>query len=51
MMTDIPIPPWLDLSEITVPVAKNSDGIITIGAKITLGEHYVEYIAGPSTGR
>lgn len=42
--TDIPIPPWLNISQIKIPVGKTQDGTVTMGMKMTLGEHYVQYV-------
>ncbi|CAO3433897.1 hypothetical protein [Azospirillum endophyticum] len=42
--TDVPIPPWLNLSQVRIPVGKSASGIIEIGVRMTLGQHYVQYI-------
>jgi hypothetical protein len=42
--TDIFIPPWLDLSQVRIPISANPDGSVTVGLRMTLGEHYVQYV-------
>jgi hypothetical protein len=42
--TDIIIPPWLDISQIRIPIGKTEDGTVTTGMRLTVGEHYVQYI-------
>jgi hypothetical protein len=42
--TDIFIPPWLNLADVTFPIGKAPDGTVTVGAKMTIGERYVSYI-------
>ncbi|MET4841507.1 hypothetical protein [Bradyrhizobium japonicum] len=42
--TDIFIPPGLNLSQVRIPISAAPDGSLTVGLRITVGEHYVQYI-------
>lgn len=42
--TDVPIPPWLSLAQVRIPLKKRADGQVEVTARVTLGQSYVQYI-------
>jgi hypothetical protein len=42
--TDVPIPPWLNLSQVRIPIKKREDGQVQVTTRITVGQSAVQYL-------